>query len=258
MKRHAFTLIELLTVIAILAILAAIIFPVYSRSRQEARMTQCMSNLSSIHSALKLYHQDYQAYPILLMGYVERYSGGAVVPPDKLVNSPLYKDRVDTIATFKCPMNRTERGDVVVQAVYPRVQHLVNGQWRAANDLAGQIVQHPDGGNAEFYAYDSYDIGLIRSPADGSPVYELHYMLFWTDLGLSGGGRDDDLRQLGYRFPDESSIVTWCTYHRDYGAPGNTEPKREKSDIVLTLSGTVKKVDSVNMALRGFGNAENF
>jgi len=59
MKRKGFTLIELLVVIAIIAILAAILFPVFSRAREQARKTQCLSNLKQIGQALTMYVQDW-------------------------------------------------------------------------------------------------------------------------------------------------------------------------------------------------------
>jgi prepilin-type N-terminal cleavage/methylation domain-containing protein/prepilin-type processing-associated H-X9-DG protein len=56
--RRAFTLIGLLVVIAIIAILAAILFPVYAQAREKARQTACMSNLLQVGLAAQEYVQD--------------------------------------------------------------------------------------------------------------------------------------------------------------------------------------------------------
>lgn len=60
-RRHtnAFTLIELLIVIAIIAILAAILFPVFARARENARRASCQSNLRQIGLGILQYVQDY-------------------------------------------------------------------------------------------------------------------------------------------------------------------------------------------------------
>ena len=54
----AFTLIELLIVIAIIALLAAILFPVFAQARAKARQTVCVSNLRQLGTAALLYAQD--------------------------------------------------------------------------------------------------------------------------------------------------------------------------------------------------------
>ena len=54
----AFTLVELLAVIAIIGILAAIIIPIVGRVRENARTSQCASNLRGISNALHLYAAD--------------------------------------------------------------------------------------------------------------------------------------------------------------------------------------------------------
>ncbi len=50
--RHAFTLIEVLTVIAVIAILAALLFPVFGRVRKSADNAKCVSNLRQLGAAL--------------------------------------------------------------------------------------------------------------------------------------------------------------------------------------------------------------
>ncbi|WP_043588879.1 DUF1559 domain-containing protein [Geminisphaera colitermitum] len=56
---NAFTLIELLTVIAIIGILAAIIIPTVGKIRQTARAAQCASNMRQIAMALNLYADEH-------------------------------------------------------------------------------------------------------------------------------------------------------------------------------------------------------
>ena len=57
--RHGFTLVELLVVVAIIAILASILFPVFSRARESARRATCQSNLKQIGLGIMQYAQDY-------------------------------------------------------------------------------------------------------------------------------------------------------------------------------------------------------
>ncbi len=102
MRRHAFTIIELLVVVAIIALLAGLILPVMSGARAAARATQCKSNLHSISMALRIYlnqNRDYMPY-------------AAQMPSENLNDLPRIADvlgrHLDDDAVFRCPSD-TER-----------------------------------------------------------------------------------------------------------------------------------------------------
>lgn len=58
-RGYAFTLIELLATIAIVAIVAALVFPAMARARESAKQAVCVSNFRQAAQASLLYHGDY-------------------------------------------------------------------------------------------------------------------------------------------------------------------------------------------------------
>jgi prepilin-type N-terminal cleavage/methylation domain-containing protein/prepilin-type processing-associated H-X9-DG protein len=108
-RSPGFTLIELLFVLVILALLAALLFPIFSGAREKVRQAACVSNMRQIGLAFRLYMQDYdEMFPI------NRTCVGIPIPQETLcqegMNVTGWVDMVSTYVRgniFKCPSDPT-------------------------------------------------------------------------------------------------------------------------------------------------------
>ena len=63
LSQKGFTLIELMIVIAIIGILAAIAIPQFASYRQKSYNSASQSDLRNVKTNLEAYYADYQEYP---------------------------------------------------------------------------------------------------------------------------------------------------------------------------------------------------
>lgn len=111
--RRAFTLIELLVVISIIALLAAILFPVFSRARDNARRSSCQSNLKQIGLGLLQYTQDYDE--TMTRSHYVSFGGGG---------SNWYEGSLHPDTTSVDASGNQKRKYHWMDAVYPYVKNL--------------------------------------------------------------------------------------------------------------------------------------
>lgn len=115
-NKKAFTLVEILVVVAIIAILAGILFPVFARAREGARRSSCQSNLKQLGLGVAQYVQDYNnKYPVLEdSGDGGMFSTGT---PLALSNKKTWADRIlpyiKNRQVFHCPsVGRPKTGEI--------------------------------------------------------------------------------------------------------------------------------------------------
>lgn len=221
-NKHGFSLVELLTVIAIIAILAAIIFPVMGAVKNRAKETQCITNLHDIAIAVKMFQQDNRRYPDSLAGYETG------LPLERARNAGgLYPEYVKSPKGFHCPLSATTSTSATIT-------------------IGGRV----------FYAYSSYDAYTPKAVVgniDGNPE-DIRYTVRWADdvngvssydAGSPTADADYDFkRQLRFRNPSDDTVVTWCSYHKREG-------DTKSSVLVLFLDGHADKIPAMNVEGNG-------
>lgn len=183
--RRAFTLIELLVAIAILAILAAILFPVFARAREKARQAVCGSNLRQIGMALVLYAQDCDE--CLPVAALDAGSGNATYPDGTAGRYYLWHHQITPYAknvqVFDCPSapaSSRYRGGYGSHNAYGGNQLI----WQRA--LC--VMNHP----SELILV--MDGGWARGPSLDVDHWtdDPYYLLDWDDLTNDTSGDDSN------------------------------------------------------------------
>jgi prepilin-type N-terminal cleavage/methylation domain-containing protein/prepilin-type processing-associated H-X9-DG protein len=114
-KKRAFTLLELLVVISIIASLAALLLPVLAAAKRKAKAAGCLNNMKQIILATKLYLDDNRAamVPLWVEQGASGWPGWTFDAATFIVSKPTYlwwpdKLRLDnfipTQPTFSCPV----------------------------------------------------------------------------------------------------------------------------------------------------------
>jgi prepilin-type N-terminal cleavage/methylation domain-containing protein/prepilin-type processing-associated H-X9-DG protein len=140
--RGGFTLVELLTVVAIIAVLMAVLLPVVSGIRRGADTVQCVSNLRQVYLLLQ---QDIQSYngeipPAQNQNSSERCGvpGGGTWINNKFVKASSSK-------VFGCPSQRRAHKLAANARTYSMNSTLANDYWNGpGNPQGNKLAGTPD------------------------------------------------------------------------------------------------------------------
>lgn len=221
MRTHGFTLVELLTVIALIALLAALLLPVVVNSRKRAQIGQCISQLHQIGQAIQMYRSDHDQFL-----------------PEKLVETRSY---IKSDSLFICPADPLKGRGLIGLAegiptrywtILEELSHAARGVNTSDPDVrAAQILmeQDPNHGIAVCFLHgekekeaDSEDpilgdyMGLMLRLRLDASVQSIH--IDWVCTSSDGGGVID------------GTIPGWFLYTDVRPCPDSVPPEAHEID----------------------------
>ncbi len=273
-----FTLIELLVVIAIIAILTAIIFPVFATVRENARQQSSIAAMHQIQTGLAQFKLDQGVYPPVLFGYAmpgarmdnalqmaeqsaQKDAAAQYFPglyPEYIKNPLTFTDGNNPVSD----LSKTTATPLPVNSVVP----ATNGQ--SATLATATTYPYTDATHVDsnavatnFYLADAFDISpqITGTNQLSKTVYVVRYSTHWTDIYAPGANDPYDSapgatpvflnynRQLGWQSPPADTYVTSTTYH----VPNDNHV------LVLWESGDAKTIDASRFLAGAAGNNAN-
>ncbi len=211
---RAFTLIELLTVIAIIAVLAALLFPIAGTVREQARATDCMSKMHQLWVSCNVYKQDEGSFPPRMFGYVELalplqgnpYAGSVagltpIADATNIIHGFLFREQVKDGNLFHCPDNIPVAKNAFTVAHFPL--RPTNWPPTPGNPLNFSWPTEA------YYITDPGSLVASTCPADSAGIVDC-----WLTDGLDYKKGDPklyyifDSYDIGPRVDDQGRIVT--------------------------------------------------
>ena len=208
--RLAFTLTELLTVIAIIAILMGLLVAFYRPSQEQRKVFECQNHLQVIHRALRLYMLDWEGFPASPYDSLDNDNDGLFDedPPDGRDNDgdgKVDEDPPDAlVGGLLALLPKTAQGPqgLVSIGVYLRTHSMLlcPSDPNAAGGSVPSDYNSSDN-QCKYSSYQGCDTGVgfepprlpctqVQTCLQGIPTYAI--TRFPPDTDCHPSGRDDD------------------------------------------------------------------
>ena len=176
--RHAaFSLIELLVVVSIIAVLAALLLPAIKLVREAAYGSSCLSNLRQLHMGVSLYAQDFSVLPPTYGSWPYNRKGWPHVMAATYLESSSQNGQNQRRDVLKCPGDK-RIVDTVGVGGFLDTQHYVAAVWSnnsqaEVSDWVAIISSYANNYNA-FPGNQEYPPGRSAAPSRMALFWDSH------------------------------------------------------------------------------------
>lgn len=219
-RSPAFTLVELLVVISIIALLVALLLPALANARRSAQMVSCAAQLHSIGQALLLCANEHHGfYP--LAGYARPNSGGVDLPDNPVNLADTSQQRYSYVDNYGDGQYIRPAGMPISLASYlgaPQVNTSGYTNFNPAIQQRGPLVDPflcpSDEGTANL-EYSPHHWVYNNTPflmsVDGYSSYGFNENVFgWCDQGIGGLTGPSRLRGNTAKIVDSSNLLLFA------------------------------------------------
>jgi len=199
-KRKAFTLVELLVVISIIAMLLAVLLPTLGKAREQARIVVCSSNLRQLGNGLILYAFGNSSKLPLYVDPSTGYYWMSPIAPYLATN--LKKGTEVSLGVAMCPSASKLPDCTTVQSYggSKMAWQMNYGQWKSSYANNGwwfsdlDTAAMSDFGRAGKYVYRKYEDFVPETPLFGDGLW----ITGWPDAKTSGGSPPTEPSTVSY------------------------------------------------------------
>lgn len=195
-KKYGFTLIEILVVIAIIVLLAALLLPVLANVKERGRKTICLNNLKQIMVAYEMFSEDnFEKYP---------------QKPEEIYNG-IYPNFIKTPRTFWCPstISRRIRPPNLIDDTNWDISYSFVFGLTTSNNCPNPVPVISDNGvfmNLEVnyqQKYGNHDDGINVQYLDGSTMWIPKPKIVYYKKDVNNGpGEDEVIKRVNVACPE--------------------------------------------------------